>query len=83
NLVGSVTSAPAALVVSAPSPIRVTIAQDNSVTLSWSGGVAPYQVESTTNLVTSGWLPLGAPTTNRSVTFTPAGQRAFYRVRGQ
>lgn len=83
NLVGSVTSAPAALVVSAPSPILVTIAQDNRVTLTWSGGLPPYQVEFTTNLANSAWQALGAPTTNRSSTFTPAGQRSFYRVKGQ
>jgi len=57
--------------------------QANSIQLSWSGGVPPYQVQSTTNLAGLAWENLGPPTSDNSTTVTLTNGAAFFRVYGQ
>jgi hypothetical protein len=65
-------------------PIIATISlQDTNVSLNWTGGIPPYQVQMTTNLPALAWQPVGAPT-NAIGLLIPAGDAAgFYRVLGQ
>ncbi|MEI6073971.1 MAG: C25 family cysteine peptidase [Verrucomicrobiota bacterium] len=49
--------------------------------LEWSGGLPPYQLEWTTNLLT-GWQPLGPPLLDNFTTYTNRGNLGFFRVRG-
>jgi len=70
-------------VIPAP-PISATIAlQGADVLLSWSGGVAPYQVQMTTNLSAPDWQSVGGPNNSTNLVLTPSNAAAFYRVFGQ
>jgi hypothetical protein len=50
--------------------------------LSWSGGLPPYQVESTASLSGGGWQPVGSTLLGTQTTVTNAGFQEFFRVRG-
>jgi hypothetical protein len=56
--------------------------EPGSLTLNWSGGVGPYQVQMSTNLSNPNWQNLGS-TSNSSLTVTPSNNAAFYRIVGQ
>jgi hypothetical protein len=64
-------------------PLTLTITQETNgnLLLSWAGGLPPYQVQSF-NSTSGQWQNTGAPTAVRSLSVTPAGPRAFYRVTG-
>jgi hypothetical protein len=49
--------------------------------LNWTGGIGPYQIESTTNLVD--WTDLGNPVGGNSMTIAPTNAATFYQVIGQ
>jgi hypothetical protein len=67
-----------------PSPITASLSlQDDTLVLSWSGGLAPYQVQATTNLEAAVWGDVDLPTTNQLLILTPGQSQQFYRVRGQ
>lgn len=69
--------------VLAPSPILSTItAGATNLLLSWSGGIAPYQVQMSTDL-TSGWVNLGGTLNTNSLVVTPTNAAAFYRILGR
>jgi hypothetical protein len=69
--------------VNAAPPIQSGMSQEpGSLTLNWSGGVGPYQVEMTTNLSNPNWQNLGS-ISNGSLTITPSNNAAFYRIVGQ
>jgi hypothetical protein len=70
-------------VTPAPPIIATLSLQDTNVSLNWTGGIPPYQVQMTINLPALAWQPVGPPT-NASGLLTPAGDAAgFYRVLGQ
>ncbi len=70
-------------VLSAP-PILSTIGlQGTNYVLSWTGGIAPYQVQSTTNISPTFWINLGSPTNGNSVIVAPTNSSSFYRIVGQ
>ena len=66
-------------------PITAAMQMVNGdLTLLWSGGHPPYQVQMATNLGgTNFWQDVGAPTTGGSMTVTPTNEAAFYRIIGQ
>ena len=57
--------------------------QNGSLVLGWTGGVAPYQVQATTNLVNPAWQNVGGPTSGTNMILTPGIGGAFYRIQGQ
>jgi hypothetical protein len=63
-----------------PIALKVSIQGPNLV-LSWTGGIAPYQIETTTNLVN--WSDLGGPVDGNSMTTAPTNFATFYQVIGQ
>jgi WD40 repeat protein len=54
----------------------------NQTTLNWQGGSGRYQVQQSKNVTSGPWQDLGAPTTNASLSVTPADPIVFYRVLG-
>jgi hypothetical protein len=69
-------------VLPAPPIISSAVLQGNSLLLNWTGGIAPYQVQLTTNLLSPSWQDLGAPVSANSVLVSPTNGAAFYRVYG-
>ena len=67
----------------APAIVLGLTRQDPDLFLSWSGGIAPYQVQSTTNLADSIWENLGSPISGFNLLLTPSNAAGFYRVLGQ
>jgi hypothetical protein len=52
----------------------------SSVTLTWTGGTAPFQVQAATNPSNGSWQNVGGSTTNHSITVPQQGAACFYRV---
>jgi len=57
--------------------------QGTDVLLSWSGGIAPYEVQTTTDLAPPDWQSLGSVGVATNLVLTPSNAAAFYRVVGQ
>lgn len=53
------------------------------LSLNWTGGIAPYQVQFTTNLMDSAWQNLGPTLSANNLMVAPTNPSSFYRVRGQ
>jgi len=65
-------------------PIYETILnQGTNFLLTWSGGVPPYQVLTTTNPINPVWQVLGSPTTATNVVVSPTSTSLFYLIQGQ
>jgi hypothetical protein len=67
-------------------PIAITRVgrQGSNVSLTWSGGLGPFQVQTRTNIVLGAWQNVGAQTSVRTSSLpTSAVSPAFYRVAGQ
>jgi len=80
---GSSTNAAMAIDVTPAPPIVSTISfQNSNLLLSWTGGIAPYQVQMTTNLVNPIWNAIGSSINANSMTITPTNVATFYRVYG-
>ena len=56
---------------------------DPFVQLLWTGGVPPYQVQTTTDLGGAPWANLGGLNAGTSLLVSPTNAAAFYRVIGQ
>jgi hypothetical protein len=70
--------------VSAAPPIVAALAsQPAGLELSWSGGIAPYQVQATTNLAELNWENVGGTISSNSLSIMPADAAMFYRIIGQ
>jgi hypothetical protein len=70
-------------VIAAP-PITASIMpQGGNLLLSWSGGLAPYQIQMTTNLPATLWLNVGGATIATSSLISPTNTAGFYRILGQ
>lgn len=74
-----VTSTPAA---PAMAVTAITRAPNGTLTLQWTGGNPPYQVQRSTTLLQGSWQNTGNPVSTTSATITPTGTKAFYRVTG-
>ncbi|MDB6069939.1 MAG: hypothetical protein JWL81_1110 [Verrucomicrobiales bacterium] len=74
-----VTTTPAAQPMAVTSVVR---APNGNLTLQWTGGNAPYQVQRSTTLLQGSWQNVGNPVSTTSATVTPTGTKAFYRVTG-
>ncbi len=80
---GASSSAVMNIVVSAP-PFTVFVSlQGTNIFLSWSGGAAPFQVQTTADLVNVSWQNIGGPITDTNLTIPITNTAAFYRIQGQ
>jgi hypothetical protein len=72
------------IAVTAAPPIVSTISvQAGSLLLNWSGGIAPYQVQATTDLLNPNWQNVGGTINSNSLSVTPTNDATFYRIVGQ
>ncbi len=79
---GLFNSATMNLTVAAPITASVSI-QGTNISLDWQGGVAPYQVQTATNLPPDVWMNLGDPISVNTLSLTPSNTAGFYRIQGQ
>jgi hypothetical protein len=71
-------------VTAAPSIQSGISVQSGSLTLNWSGGVGPYQVQMATNLSNPDWQNVGGIIiSGTNLVVTPSNNAAFYRIVGQ
>jgi hypothetical protein len=70
-------------VTTAPPIISTISVQAGSLLLSWSSGIAPYQVQATTNLLDPNWQNVGGTISSNSLSVTPTNDAMFYRIIGQ
>jgi hypothetical protein len=57
--------------------------QADSLLLSWTGGIAPYQVQATTNPASPFWENFGTPSGANNLLIARTNEATFYRVFGQ
>jgi hypothetical protein len=69
--------------VSPPFTITGVTRNADNLTITWAGGVPPYQVQVSPNMTDGSWVDSGAPTTSTTATIALSGQRSFIRVKGQ
>jgi hypothetical protein len=70
-------------VTAAPAIVLGLTPQPPNLSLSWSGGIPPYQVQTTTNLDSPSWENLGGTTGGFNLLLTPSNSAGYYRVLGQ
>ena len=72
------------ITVSAAPPIISTISfQTNGLLLSWTGGIAPYQVQATADLANPFWQSIAADIGTNNLSITPTNDVMFYQILGQ
>ena len=59
------------------------LSQGTEILLIWTGGLSPYQVQMTTNLVNPIWQNVSGVTSTNSLILMPTNDAAFYRIVGQ
>ncbi|MGA2686173.1 MAG: protease pro-enzyme activation domain-containing protein [Verrucomicrobiota bacterium] len=66
-----------------PAPQIVSSITNNvpDLVLMWTGGIAPFQVEMSTDLTT--WINIGGPISSNLFMIAPTNPAAFYRIVGQ
>jgi hypothetical protein len=58
--------------------------QGTNVLLNWTGGIAPFQVQMTTNLANPViWQNFGSPVNGNNLLLSPTNPAAFYQIQGQ
>jgi hypothetical protein len=71
------------IVTAAPPTISKLSFQGGNLQLNWSGGIPPYQVQSTTNLTNPDWQNVGGTVNSSTLSITPSNAAMFYRIIGQ
>lgn len=69
--------------VLAAAPIQMAgMTLTNSLaTITWTGGLPPFQLQQKTSMSNTNWVDIGAPVTNFLATVNVSGPQAFFRVR--
>jgi hypothetical protein len=67
----------------APPIVSTLFFQGSTLLLNWTGGIAPYQVQVTTNLSAPLWKNVGGTINGSSFSTTPSNGAMFYRILGQ
>lgn len=70
------------ITVAAAPIVSILSLQGGNLWLNWSGGVAPYQVQYSTDLVYGAWQDLDTISSN-SLSIAPTNNVMFYRIVGQ
>ena len=68
--------------ISSSITLQISLVGDQ-VSLNWSGGNPPFQVQTASELTSPNWPNIADPTTNYSIMLAPTNGAAFYRVQGQ
>lgn len=55
---------------------------DSTVTITWEGGVGPFQLQRRAAVAQGAWEDVGAPTSTNQATDSVGAQQMFYRVKG-
>ena len=77
-------SSQATMYLNVVGPISLSIAQQGTqITLSWTGGNPPYQVQAASTLASPVWTNLGGPIGTNTLILTPSSTASFYRVQGR
>ena len=64
-------------------PINTTLTlSGTNLIMNWIGGIPPYQIMMSTDLTVSGWVGIGATSSN-SFVIAPTNSAAYYRIVGQ
>ena len=71
------------MVLAAPPIVGSAVVQGNNLMLNWTGGIAPYQLQMTTNLLNPAWQNLGAPMSGSSLSVPLTNAAAYFRIYGQ
>jgi hypothetical protein len=66
-------------------PLNAAVAAQSpdSLLLSWAGGIGPFQVQMTTNLINPAWQNIGPPLITNQLSVLRSNSAAFYRILGQ
>ena len=67
----------------APPIVPSITATNNALWLNWSGGIAPFQVQLSTNLAEPNWIDVGSPIISNMFVLSPGSPAAFYRIVGK
>lgn len=70
------------IVVAAPILPEIS-QQSGGLALNWSGGIAPYQLQMATNLVSPVWQNVGSPISGTNILIIRSNSAAYYRIVGQ
>jgi subtilase family serine protease len=68
-----------------PAPTIVSSITNNAtnIVLNWTGGIAPFQVQASTNLADPGWLIVGDSISSNMFIIVPSEPVEFYRIMGR
>jgi hypothetical protein len=81
---GLATTANMIIPVTPAPPILAGVSlQTNNLVLTWTGGIPPYQVQMTTNLVPAIWQPVASGISGNTLLLAPSNSSGFLRVGGQ
>ncbi len=84
DTVTSLFSVPVTVKVAAAVPAITSVTRSSSdLTITWLGGIAPYQVQKRTSLTAGAWQNDGAPTSGNTATVIITGGEGYYRVQSQ
>ena len=81
DLLGASTGATLQIVVENPLTLQIT-PTGGQWQLLWTGGLPPYQVQSSGSLLPGSWTNLGGPTSGYTLFLSPTNPAAYYRVSG-
>jgi hypothetical protein len=70
-------------VIAAPPIVMTTVVQGGQLQVNWNGGIAPYQVQMTTNLGDPDWQVVGTSVLGNTLSVPLTNAAAFYRLSGQ
>lgn len=70
-------------VIGAPPIVASITPEAGGLLLSWTGGIAPYDVQCTTNLAPPFWQDVSGSIPSNSFFLTPTNDMMFYRVGGE
>ncbi|MDE3066333.1 MAG: hypothetical protein KGJ60_02155 [Verrucomicrobiota bacterium] len=70
-------------VLPAPPILLGIINATTNLVLNWSGGIAPFQAQMSTNLASPNWVNVGSPISSNTLVIAPSNAAAFYRILGQ
>jgi uncharacterized repeat protein (TIGR03803 family) len=71
-----------ASLVSPPINLQISF-QGGQILLSWTGGAAPFQVQTASDLANARWVNFGAPQTNSTLVLSSTNTAAFFRIQSQ
>jgi len=67
----------------APALVPAITGSATNIWLNWSGGIAPYQAQMSTNLADTNWINVGGLISSNSFNIVPSNPAAYYRIVGQ